>query len=74
MQRRAFGASPRQILRKVELPLATPTILAWLNQTILLSLSMVIASMIAVKDLGNDILRAMGRPDAGRAIVGALAL
>ncbi len=72
---RAFGASPRQILLKVELPLATPTILAGLNQTIMLSLSMVvIASMIAVKGLGNEVLRAMGRLDAGKAIVGGLGI
>lgn len=72
---RAFGASPRQILFKVELPLATPTILAGLNQTIMLSLSMVvIASMIAVKGLGNEVLRAMGRLDAGKAIVGGLGI
>jgi glycine betaine/proline transport system permease protein len=72
---RAFGATPRQILFKVELPLATPTILAGLNQTIMLSLSMVvIASMIAVKGLGNEVLRAMGRLDAGKAIIGGLGI
>jgi glycine betaine/proline transport system permease protein len=72
---RAFGASPLQILFKVELPLATPTILAGLNQTIMLSLSMVvIASMISVKGLGNEVLRAMGRLDAGKAIVGGLGI
>lgn len=72
---RAFGASPTQILFKVELPLATPTILAGLNQTIMLSLSMVvIASMISVKGLGNEVLRAMGRLDAGKAIVGGLGI
>jgi glycine betaine/proline transport system permease protein len=72
---RAFGASPGQILRKVELPLAMPTILAGLNQTIMLSLSMVvIASMISVKGLGNEVLRAMGRLDAGKAIVGGLGI
>ena len=72
---RAFGATPAQILMKVELPLATPTILAGLNQTIMLSLSMVvIASMIAVKGLGNEVLRAMGRLDAGKAIVGGLGI
>lgn len=68
---RAFGANPRQILMKIELPLATPTIMAGINQTIMLSLSMVvIASMIAVKGLGNEVLRAIGRLDAGKAIVG----
>ncbi|WOI32440.1 ABC transporter permease subunit [Tritonibacter scottomollicae] len=72
---RAFGASPAQVLFKVELPLATPTILAGVNQTIMLSLSMVvIASMIAVKGLGNEVLRAMGRLDAGKAIVGGLGI
>ena len=72
---RAFGASPPQILWKIELPLATPTILAGLNQTIMLSLSMVvIASMISVKGLGNEVLRAMGRLDAGKALVGGLGI
>ncbi len=72
---RAFGANPRQILFKVELPLATPTILAGVNQTIMLSLSMVvIASMISVKGLGNEVLRAMGRLDAGKALVGGLGI
>ncbi|QIE45235.1 ABC transporter permease subunit [Pseudohalocynthiibacter aestuariivivens] len=72
---RAFGAGPLQILFKVELPLATSTIMAGLNQTIMLSLSMVvIASMIAVKGLGNEVLRAMGRLDAGQAIVGGLGI
>ena len=72
---RAFGASPRQILFKVELPLATPTIMAGVNQTIMLSLSMVvIASMISVKGLGNEVLRAMGRLDAGKALVGGLGI
>ena len=72
---RAFGASPRQILLKVELPLATPTILAGINQTIMLSLSMVvIASLISVKGLGNEVLRAMGRLDAGKALVSGLGI
>ena len=72
---RAFGATPNQIMFKVELPLATPTILAGLNQTIMLSLWMVvIAAMISVKGLGNEVLRAMGRLDAGKAIVGGLGI
>jgi glycine betaine/proline transport system permease protein len=62
-------------MTKVELPLATPTILAGLNQTIMLSLSMVvIASMISVRGLGNEVLRAMGRLDAGKALVGGLGI
>ncbi|MEI9425577.1 ABC transporter permease subunit [Mesorhizobium sp. Cs1299R1N1] len=72
---RAFGATPSQIMFKVELPMATPTIFAGLNQTIMLSLSMVvIASMISVKGLGNEVLRAMGRLDAGKAIVSGLGI
>lgn len=68
---KAFGASPRQVLFKIELPLSAPSVMAGLNQTIMLALSMVvIASMIAVKGLGNEVLRAMGRLDAGKAIVG----
>ncbi|MDE0308626.1 MAG: ABC transporter permease subunit [Acidiferrobacterales bacterium] len=72
---RAFGASPRQILFKIELPLATPSIMAGLNQTIMMALSVVvIASLIAVKGLGNEVLRAMGRLDAGKAIVGGFGI
>ena len=72
---RAFGASPGQILLKVELPLATPSIMAGLNQTIMMALSVVvIASLIAVKGLGNEVLRAMGRLDAGKAIVGGFGI
>jgi glycine betaine/proline transport system permease protein len=72
---RAFGADPNQILFKVELPLATRTIMAGVNQTIMLALSMVvIASMISVKGLGNEVLRAMGRLDAGKAIIGGLGI
>ncbi|MEM9576509.1 MAG: ABC transporter permease subunit [Pseudomonadota bacterium] len=72
---RAFGASPMQILLRVELPLALRTIMAGFNQTLMLSLSMVvIASLVAVKGLGNEVLRAMGRLDAGKAIVGGLGI
>ncbi len=72
---KAFGANQKQILIKVELPLAIPTILAGVNQTIMLSLSMVvIASMISVRGLGNEVLRAMGRLDAGKALVGGLGI
>lgn len=72
---RAFGATPWQIMFKVELPMATPSIFAGLNQTIMLCLSMVvIASMISVRGLGNEVLRAMGRLDAGKAIVSGLGI
>ncbi|EPF28725.1 glycine betaine transporter membrane protein, partial [Klebsiella pneumoniae subsp. pneumoniae CIP 52.145 = B5055] len=68
---RSFGASPRQLLFKVQLPLAMPTIMAGVNQTLMLALSMVvIASMIAVGGLGQMVLRGIGRLDMGLATVG----
>ncbi|MCF7946669.1 MAG: proline/glycine betaine ABC transporter permease [Spirochaetia bacterium] len=54
----AFGSTPRQILFKAEIPVALPTILAGVNQTIMLSLSMVvIAGMIGAGGLGNEVLK-----------------
>jgi glycine betaine/proline transport system permease protein len=56
----AFGSSAWQKLRQVQLPLALPTIMAGINQTIMLSLSMVvIASMIGVQGLGQPVLKAI---------------
>lgn len=72
---RAFGCTPRQMLLKVQLPLATPTIMAGVNQTLMLSLSMVvIASMISVGGLGQMVLRGIGRLDMGLATVGGVGL
>ena len=72
---RAFGCTPRQMLFKVQLPLATPTIMAGVNQTLMLSLSMVvIASMISVGGLGQMVLRGIGRLDLGLATVGGVGL
>ena len=72
---RAFGASPWQLLTRVQLPLAMPTIMAGINQTLMLSLSMVvIASMIAVGGLGQMVLRGIGRLDMGLATVGGLGI
>lgn len=72
---RAFGCTPQQMLFKVQLPLATPTIMAGVNQTLMLSLSMVvIASMISVEGLGQMVLRGIGRLDMGLATVGGLGL
>ncbi|MDE1464246.1 glycine betaine/L-proline ABC transporter permease ProW [Spartinivicinus poritis] len=71
----AFGCTPRQMLFKVQLPLATPTIMAGMNQTLMLSLSMVvIASMISVGGLGQMVLRGIGRLDMGLATVGGAGL
>ncbi len=63
------------MLFKVQLPLATPTIMAGVNQTLMLSLSMVvIASMISVGGLGQMVLRGIGRLDMGLATVGGVGL
>ncbi|WP_394243005.1 ABC transporter permease [Vibrio astriarenae] len=56
----AFGASRKQRLFGVQLPLAMPTIMAGINQTIMMALSMVvIASMIGVKGLGQPVLKSI---------------
>lgn len=71
----AFGANKRQLMLKVRLPLALPTIMAGVNQTLMLALSMVvIASMIAVGGLGQMVLRGIGRLDMGLATVGGLGI
>lgn len=57
---KAFGATPRQLLWKVELPYAKPNIMAGLTQTIMLSLSMVvIAALVGAPGLGVPVLRAL---------------
>jgi glycine betaine/proline transport system permease protein len=57
---RAFGATPRQVLWKVELPSALPQIAAGLTQTIMLSLSMVvIAALVGADGLGVPVIRAL---------------
>lgn len=72
---KAFGTSPKQLLFKVQLPLALPTIMAGVNQTLMLGLSMVvIASMIAVPGLGVMVLQGIGRNDIGIAAVGGLGI
>ena len=61
----AFGATPRQRLWKVELPWALPQIMVGLNQTIMLSLSMVvIASMVGANGLGVPVMRALASVNA----------
>jgi glycine betaine/proline transport system permease protein len=70
---RAYGASPWQLLSRVQFPLAMPSIMAGINQSLMLSL-FVIASMIAVGGLGQMVLRGIGRLDMGLATVGGLGI
>ncbi|GAA0327875.1 proline/glycine betaine ABC transporter permease [Bacillus carboniphilus] len=62
----AFGSTTSQKLFKVQLPLATPTIMAGINQSIMLSLSMVvIASLVGAPGLGTEVFRAVTRIEVG---------
>ena len=71
----AFGSTPQQVLREVQIPLALPTILAGTNQAILLALSMsVVTSMIGVEGLGQMVLQGLGRLNVGLAAVGGLGI
>ncbi|MCZ4353397.1 ABC transporter permease subunit [Roseovarius aestuarii] len=71
----AFGASKRYLLWKVDLPLAAPSIMAGINQTILLSLAMVvIASLIGAKGLGEDVLEALQYASEGQGILAGIAI
>lgn len=71
----AFGANRWQFITKVELPLAAPSILAGINQTIMLSLSMVVvASMIGAEGLGQEVLRGITRLNVGQGIASGLGI
>lgn len=69
----AFGCTPRQLLLRVQLPSARPSIMAGVNQTIMLALSMVvIASMIGAGGLGDTVLRGIQRLDVGLGFEGGI--
>jgi len=71
----AFGCSKWQLLTNVELPLAMPSIMTGINQTILMSLSMVvIASLIGAEGLGALILEALQYAAKGQGLLGGLAI
>jgi len=71
----AFGATPFQKLRSVQIPLSLPTIFAGVNQTIMMALAMVvIASMIGVKGLGVPILRAISNQYLALGLMNGLAI
>ncbi|MGU9961435.1 MAG: ABC transporter permease [Candidatus Puniceispirillales bacterium WSBS_2018_MAG_OTU23] len=71
----AYGASKWYLLTKVDLPLAAPSILAGINQTIMLSLAMVVvASLIGAKGLGEDVLEALQYSSVGQGILAGFAI
>ncbi|SHI52422.1 glycine betaine/proline transport system permease protein [Tangfeifania diversioriginum] len=72
---RAFGANENQILYKIQLPLAMPTILAGINQVILLALSMVvIASMVGAKGLGSIVYQGIQQNDIAKGFESGLGI
>ena len=71
----AFGCTSTQLLFNVQLPIALPTIMAGVNQTIMMALSMVIiASMVGAGGLGNDVLASIQRLDVGLGFESGLAV
>ncbi len=71
----AFGATGWQVLFKVQIPLALPTIMAGLNQTIMMALSMVvIAALIGAGGLGAPVVRGLNTLDIGLATIGGLSI
>jgi len=71
----AFGSTPRQVLWEIQIPLALRTIMAGLNQTLMLALSMaVIAALIGAGGLGLTVYTGLGRLDVGQAFLGGLGI
>jgi glycine betaine/proline transport system permease protein len=71
----AYGATKWYLLTKVDIPLAMPTILAGVNQTVMLSLAMVVvASLIGAKGLGQDVLEALQYANVGQGILAGIAI
>ncbi len=71
----SYGASKWYLLTKVDLPLAAPTIMAGVNQTVLLSLTMVVvASLVGAKGLGLEVLEALQYTNVGQGILAGIAI
>jgi glycine betaine/proline transport system permease protein len=67
------GCTRRQILWKIQLPLALPEIMLGVNQTIMLGLSMlVITALVGTRDLGQEVYMALTKADTGRGLVAGL--
>lgn len=72
---RSFGTTPRQLLWKVQVPMAVPTIMAGVNQTTMMALAMVvIASLVGAGGLGDDVNRALNSYEPGKALNGGIAI
>lgn len=72
---RAFGASRWQMLKKVQIPLALPSIMAGVNQSLMLAMSMVVvAAMISVAGLGRMVYEGMSSINMGKASIGGLGI
>ena len=71
----AFGAHPRQLLTKVELPLALPSIMAGINQVVMMSLSMVVvAALIGAGGMGYIVTEALENTETGRGIMAGIGI
>ena len=72
---RSFGTTPFQLLTKVQVPMALPTIMAGINQTTMMALAMVtIASMVAAGGLGDNVLRALQKNQPGNGAIAGVAI
>ena len=71
----SFGSTTYQLLSKVQLPMAIPTIMAGINQTIMMALAMsTIAAMVGAGGLGIEVLRSMGQLQEGQAFIAGSAI
>ena len=72
---RSFGPTSFQLLLKVQVPMAIPTIMAGINQTVMMALAMAtIAAMVGAGGLGIEVLRSMGQLEEGKAFVAGVAI
>ena len=71
----AFGSNRMQLLTKIQIPLAIPTIMAGVNQTVMMALAMsTIAAMVGAGGLGQDVLLAMGQLDQGGSFLAGMGI
>lgn len=72
---KVFGCTERQILWRIKMPLAAPSLLLGLNQTIMLAISMlVITALVGTRDLGQEVYIALTKANTGQGIVAGLAV